>query len=80
MDGDILLLHFFKNFTLMNGYYLKEESRHDPINIAGVVVVTRVPIGVDIHEVGRITQIRRTLPPIDGTNSKHQYSEYHLYN
>ena len=64
----------------MNGYYLKEESRHNPIRIVGVVVVARVAIGVDIHEVGRITQIRRTLPPIDGANSKHQYSEYHLYN
>lgn len=49
-----------------SGYYNGGESGHHAIDVAGVVVVTRVAVVVHIHEVRAIGQVGRTLPPIIG--------------
>jgi len=52
---------------MRNGYLNARESRHNAIHVGRVVVVVRVAIVVDIHEVSRIAQVGRPLPPVVGS-------------
>ena len=46
------------------GLLILGESGNNAIHVARVVVVVRVAVVVDIHKVGRVAEIRRSLPPV----------------
>lgn len=47
-----------------SGYFFVEESGDNAIHVGCVVVVVRVAVVVDIHEVSRVRQVGRPLPPV----------------
>ncbi len=87
MEGYILLLHSILDVSPLYMVTLKEEeSRHNAIDVGCVVVVVHVAVVVDIHEVSRVRDVRRPLPPVvrndptarTHTNNNRKYSEHNL--
>ena len=67
IDG-IYIFHFALIAWLLRRF----KSARKRIRVAGVVVVAWVTVGVHIHEVRGVRQVRRPLPPIVGGDNQQQ--------
>ena len=81
VEGHSLLLNN-QLFGLIHPYLQYWESQSRRISVIRVVVVVRIAINIDIHEVRAITGIRRALPPVvrlnPAANNNHAKTQRHI--